>query len=214
MQNKQQPLHYELLSQADKDTYQRLCAAMSAPTNRNKKYKRVDDFKEIIDALNLYINHDEEDKWKRCLVTGLFPFKGGIAVNIGALKKIIMKCKSSINGSFKAIGYPIVSTKSVNCTELLEGIPCLKNNLVELRQWTIRYPESSIPVQPSAFQHDLKDVSPPVIETNQNHSFMTISVEPVVNAGPIKEQTSDTDSNLFSEDDSIFFGWNENCFEF
>lgn len=176
------PPHFEILSQADQDTYNRISAAISAPTNRNKRNKRADDFREILEALILYENHDEVDKWKRCLVCGLYPFEGGIAVNISTLKKLIFKCKSSINGSLKAIGYPNVTNKSSSCEELLNGIPYLRGNQAELRQWTVRY-KGAIPdsmskdtfdssVQYSAF------VTPPSpsISDESKYSLMTLSV--------------------------------------
>lgn len=133
------PNHWELLNEADKQTYDRICAALTAPSNKNKKNKRADEFREILEAISLFENHDEVDKWKRCLVCGVYQFEGGIAVNISALKRLVFKCKSSINGSLKAIGYPNVTYKSSTCEELLKGIPILRGNTAELRQWTVRY---------------------------------------------------------------------------
>lgn len=133
------PNHWELLNDADRQTYERIRAALTAPSNKNKKNKRADEFRDILEAIYLFENHDDVDKWKRCLVCGVFKFEGGIAVNISALKRLVFKCKSSINGSLKAIGYPNVKYKSSQCEELLQGIPYLKGNTVELRQWTVRF---------------------------------------------------------------------------
>ena len=202
MLQKQPPPHYELLSEADKDTYQRLFAAISAPSNRNKKNKRADDFQEIIDALCLFINHDEEDRWKRCLVCGLFPFEGGMAVNTSALKKLILKCKSSINGSFKAIGYPNVTTKSACCQELLNGIPFLKNNFMELRQWTVRFKDStSIKLLPANHHVIPHDVTPPVANIKPKDSMMSITISD----SNFSNQNSST-TNQYFQSESISFG--------
>ena len=205
MLQKQPPPHYDLLSEADKDTYQRIFAAISAPSTRNKKNKRADDFQEIIDALFLYINHDEEDRWKRCLVCGLFPFEGGIAVNTSALKKLVLKCKSSINGSLKAIGYPNVTTKSACCQELLNGIPFLKNNFVELRQWTIRYKDSTqiklLPVNHHVISHD---VTPPVVNIRPKESAMSITItDSNFQQNTANNQEFQTESISFGTDDDL-----------
>lgn len=138
MNLKNLPLHFGLLNNEDRFTYERIASAIAAPSTRNKRNKRAEEFQEIIDALDTYVNYEDGDKWKRALVCGIFKFKNGIAVNISQLKKLVLKCKSSINGSFRAIGYPNVSSKANECSELLECIPFLKNNASELRQWTIR----------------------------------------------------------------------------
>jgi hypothetical protein len=90
------PQHSELLSEADKDVHRRISAAFSAPSRRNK---RIDDFPEIIEAVELFINSDDVDKWRRSLVCGVFRPANRIAANITQLKWLVFKCKSSINGS-------------------------------------------------------------------------------------------------------------------
>jgi hypothetical protein len=132
------PRHWELLNEADKGIYLRMSAALSAPSCRNKRNKRIDDFQGILDAIEVFENSNQSDKWKRCLVCGVCRIANGIAVNIAQLKKLIFKCKSSINGSLKGLGYEIVVSKTSSCTELLNTIPHLRLNSSEQRQWTVR----------------------------------------------------------------------------
>jgi hypothetical protein len=70
-------------------------AALSAPSNPNK---RIDDFREIIEPVELFINSNDVDKWRRSLVCGVFRLANRIAVNIAQLKWLVFKSKSLING--------------------------------------------------------------------------------------------------------------------
>ena len=135
------PDHFDLLSEADKLTYNKLNDAIKTPVKKIRftNIQKNREFQEIIDALLLYINHDDNDKWKRSLVVGLYQFDNGIALNISSLKKLLKRCKTSINQSFKDIGYYNVTTRASFCSELLENIPFLKNNFNELKHWTVRF---------------------------------------------------------------------------
>lgn len=164
-------MYWELLSSDDQTTYRRICSAITAPSLKNKRNTKIDDFKEMLEAVDLFENHESEEKWKRCLVCGVVKFHGGIAVNISQLKQLVKKCKSSINGSLKGMGYTIISGKASECSELLEIIPNLKGNLGELRQWTVRYLEDS------AFTSDREDfVTPPLAINGELTDGATISI--------------------------------------
>jgi hypothetical protein len=58
----QNPQYWNLLSNDDKEIYSRIHSALSAPTSRNKRNKRIDDFREILDAIDLFENTDEYNK--------------------------------------------------------------------------------------------------------------------------------------------------------
>ncbi|EAX96043.1 hypothetical protein TVAG_309630 [Trichomonas vaginalis G3] len=202
------PNHWELLNEADKQTYDRICAALTAPSNKNKKNKRADEFREILEAITLFENHDEVDKWKRCLVCGVYQFEDGIAVNISALKRLIFKCKSSINGSLKAIGYPNVTYKCSSCEELLKGIPFLRGNTVELRQWTVRYRAPKEEAQ----NENTEYITPPTAISNFDNVDVSISnkEEKTTNEFQISDIFSNTSSfnwfsNQNSEDNDTYF---------
>ncbi|OHT11156.1 hypothetical protein TRFO_01053 [Tritrichomonas foetus] len=157
--NVERPPHWDLLSEDDKEVYIGISKVLSAPTNRNKRNRRIDDFKEIVDALEIFIEKDEEEAWKRRLVCGICLLDNGIAVNIARLRKIIFKCKSSINGSLKGLGYGSVISRTSSCTELFEKIPFLKSNTAELRQWTVR-----MRTHTQTQGDDEEDITPPACD--------------------------------------------------
>jgi hypothetical protein len=59
------PEHWTLLSDPDKEVSLQIRSAHSAPSSRNKRNKRIEDFQVILDAIELFLNTDEEDK--QCL---------------------------------------------------------------------------------------------------------------------------------------------------
>ncbi|KAK8892135.1 hypothetical protein M9Y10_029358 [Tritrichomonas musculus] len=177
------PPHWDLLSDEDKRIYKGIYQALSAPTNRNKRNKRIDDFREIIDAIMLFIDQDEADAWKRRLVCGVCKLSNGIAVNIAQLRKLIFKCKASINGSLKLMGYDVIASKTSSCTELFDKIPYLKTNSSEVRQWTIRL-SSNIQEPPEC------NITPPQAE------FFSAEVEPQNDLFDIRLTGYNTNSSL------------------
>jgi hypothetical protein len=132
------PQYWDLLDDDDKGIYLRIRAALSAPMTRNRRNKRIEDFRAIIDAIEVFQNSDVENKWRRCLVCGMCRLRNGIAVNTTQLKRLVFKCKSSINGSLKGLGYGVIVTDPSAGDELLEEIPYLRDNGIEFRRWTIR----------------------------------------------------------------------------
>jgi hypothetical protein len=160
-----EPDFFGMLSNDDKDVYMRIRSALSAPSSRNKRNTRIDDFREIIDAIDIFENTDEQDSWKRCLACGLCKLSEGIAVNTNQLQKLISKCKSSINGCLKGIGYDQVSSKPSMSDELLQQIPYLRGNTGEYRQWTIRVRSTPEPVQAS------DDITPPSAGSSTSDGF-------------------------------------------
>jgi hypothetical protein len=150
--------YWDFLTNDDKDVYRRINVALAAPTSRNKRNKRVDDFREILDAIELFEDSDVDDRWKRCLVCGICKLPNGIAVNTTQLKKLVFKCKSSINGSLKRLGWDTIVSKPNAYEELLNQIPYLRDHPTEVRQWTIRVGSGC------AISEVLADISPPLVE--------------------------------------------------
>jgi hypothetical protein len=127
------PEYWHLISDVEKDVYLRIRSALAAPSNRNKRNTRTDDFRETLDAIDIFINMDEEGKWKRSLVCGVCRLPGGLAINPGRLQRLIMKCKSWINGSLNRLGYTIAQPDFALSQELLQQLPALRENPAELR---------------------------------------------------------------------------------
>ena len=133
------PNFWDFLNDNDKHIYKKIYNALRSPKNNDKRFKRIDDFNEIINAIDLFENINDNDKWKRCLVCGIFKVKDMIAVNIHQLQCLIAKCKSSINGSLRKIGYGNIVKKEEGSEFLFEIIPYLKSNPSERRKWTLRF---------------------------------------------------------------------------
>jgi hypothetical protein len=137
------PQYWNFLSTADKEIYRRITAALSAPRSRNQKGRRIEDFSQIIQALEVFEGSDDDGKWKRCLVCGLCRIPEGIAVNTTQLKRLVFRCKSSINGSLKGIGYGRIISSAVAYESLFKQIPYLRHRPADIRQWTIRTCDTS-----------------------------------------------------------------------
>ena len=145
------PKFWGLLSNADRYQYMYLRAALSNPTTKNVKNKRVENFTETLEIIRQYTCRGDGDDWRRFLVTGIaWLSNGAIAVNTHQLRLLIMKCKSSINGSLHKMGFNFGMERSDATAILIQAIPILKDNAAELRQWTVRNnkpltPQSSPP---------------------------------------------------------------------
>jgi hypothetical protein len=98
----------------------------------------MEDFRAVIDAIEVFQNADSEDKWKRCLVCGICRLPNGIAVNTTRLRRLVFKCRSSINGSLRGLGYGLIVTDPSAIEELLNEIPYLREDSAEFRRWRIR----------------------------------------------------------------------------
>jgi hypothetical protein len=162
--------YWDFLSPADKEVYKRINAALAAPTNRSKRNKRVDDFKEILEAIEMFEDSDEEHRWARCLVCGVCKIPHGIAVNTTQLKRLVFKCKSSINGSLKRLGWGQVLSKPPAYEALLDRIPYLRDHPAEARQWTVR-------VGPGCPAEPPPDDTPPCARPAEAPGFEISAVE-------------------------------------
>jgi hypothetical protein len=52
------------------------------------------------------------------------------------------KCKSSINGALKLLGYATIVPRGDISPELVEALPNLRGKIRDLRQWSIRRPRN------------------------------------------------------------------------
>lgn len=137
------PAFYELLSKQDQMNYDMLRNSLSSPNCKNRRNKSIETFQSIIDTIHQFVVRNDGDDIKRALVCGVFWFKNSIAINIRQLKFIMSKCKSSINNSFKLLGYGTVP-QGINV--LREPFSTI-HKCVELRQWTVRQKISQKPEQ-------------------------------------------------------------------
>ena len=133
-----QPKYWELLSTCDQESYGYLQKTLSSPACKNRRNHSNETFSDILDTIKKFVIRNDENDWKRALVCGVGWIENGIAVNTRQLRLLIAKCKSSINGSFQALGYGSVPTSAETASALVKLFPFLKNAFPELRQWSVR----------------------------------------------------------------------------
>ena len=135
----QLPNFWNLLSELDRYQYNMLRASFSAAQcNKNQRNKRVENFTETLEAIKRYCCRGDANDWRRSLVCGVCWLPEGIAINTRQLKILIFKCKSSINGSLHKMGLSVNLGRTEAANAIVMSIPYLKDNLNELRQWTVR----------------------------------------------------------------------------
>lgn len=132
------PRYWDLLSDVDKNDYKRMRATLSSPSCKNRRNHSIETFREVIGTIHAYVFKSEEDQWQRALAAGMVWLADSIAINTHQLRLLTSKCKSSINGSFQALGYSTIPSGAESCSELIDRYSFMKNNFSELRQWTIR----------------------------------------------------------------------------
>lgn len=154
----QVPKYWNILSDFDKYHYNCLRMALSSQYGKNQRNKRIENFTEMLEIIKKFCVRGDGDDWRRFLVCGYCCFPEGIAINTRQLKILILKCKSSINGSLHKMGFNPNFGRAEACNSLLNAIPYLRENLNELRQWTVRKLQPHIP----------SPISPPITEIPNN----------------------------------------------
>lgn len=134
------PKFWGLLKPADMQQYICIRSALMSPYGKNYRNK-IENFGDVLQLLKGFCVKMDGDDWKRFLVAGIcFFIDGSIAINTHQLRLFIGKCKSSINGSLHKLGYIYSVERSEAIKSITNLIPALKDNTVELRQWTFRSP--------------------------------------------------------------------------
>jgi hypothetical protein len=136
------PLYWSLLSDADKLEYVRLSQffladqALSGLVRAGREHRGAVFMREVLALLN-YIERSVENAEIRCIVTGLAVHGPFVCINTRALKGILRRCKSSINGLFRELGYGQWRARWGREFVML-AMPSLRRDPGLLRQWTIR----------------------------------------------------------------------------
>jgi hypothetical protein len=107
--------------------------------------QRAKSFVGALDAIRQFVLRDDSDDPVRGLACGLYWLPDGIAVDVHAVRRLVPRCKSSINGSLHNLGYTM-SLGRLECAEILTKIfPFLRDQTTELRKWSIRKIEPQQP---------------------------------------------------------------------
>lgn len=132
-----QPLD-QFLNKDDYEYYQTLKKTLSSHICRNCRNRRVESFNEILLAIRYFVDHSNEDAWKRSLVCGVCWYKNYICVNIKQMSEFLEKCKSSINGSLQRLCLIVLQNKQQSFRILSEANPYLKNHKDLRKMWSVR----------------------------------------------------------------------------
>ena len=135
------------LNKDDFSNFQKLKKTLSSQICRNRRYKRIESFNEILLAIHGFINREKNDAWKRSLVCGICWYQNYVCTNIKQMSYLLDKCKSSINGSFQRISLIVIPSRKQTSDIMIDAIPYLKNHQELLKMWSVR---QYIP-QPQAF---------------------------------------------------------------
>jgi hypothetical protein len=135
---KRLPRFWGGLSTSDQGGYLALRAELAMPRFSNQRGRSKAQFRMMLDLIKAFVIRGDHEDLSRGLVCGMVWLSNGIAVNIQQLKLLSSKCKSSINGSFGALGYATMPSGADTAGELIQNFPFMKDQFSELRQWTIR----------------------------------------------------------------------------
>lgn len=139
------PEHFNQLDPKDKEEYIKLREKFYNIEKTTKGKDKLQSLTNAINDIKTFCRPGSSDDWKRSIACGIiFLSSSSIAINIQQLKILLCRCKSSINGSFKSLGYSSLSYDGKKIQKLLSKIPEFKNTKRESKKWTIKKHESDI----------------------------------------------------------------------
>ena len=174
------PKFLNLLSSSDQTQYHLLKEALSSHVCRNLRGKRLQAFVELLASIKKFcIRNDMEDSI-RCLVYGICWVPNGIAINTRQFGLLVNKCKSSINGSLQQLGYTTLQNRTESNSTITQAIPFLKDNFIELREWSIRLFVAATP-KPLNSSYDFLSLPPITSPAPLSNSSFSIFSKNITN---------------------------------
>jgi hypothetical protein len=143
----QVPPYFSALTEADRGEYWALQDRLLKFTDRRSRGHRLSTLADILSAVRAYAQRGDRDDGARCCVCGVCFLPSGIGVNSHQLHFLTNRCKSSINGALKLMGYSIVSARGDVNPELVTALPDLRGKTHDLRLWSVRKPPGSTPCE-------------------------------------------------------------------
>jgi hypothetical protein len=134
------PMYFCLLNDSDQAGYRQLQRDLLFLTERRHRGKRLATMTECLHRIIDWARRGGSDDWRRFLVCGVCCLASGLAVNSHQIQFLTNKCKSSINGALKKLGYATISRRGDTNPELVSTLPLLHGRTPELRQWSVRRP--------------------------------------------------------------------------
>lgn len=206
-QNQQLPEFWDLLCPADQEAYNRMRLALSSPACKHRRHHSKELNRGIVNTIKSFVVRNDNDDYKRALVTGIVWLPNAIAINTRQLRLLLSKCKSSINALFQNLGYFTIPTNTDYSSSIISCFPLLRDNFTELRKWTIRLmaappdnkaayvqqPQQQNIAQPNLPQQIPNQLpSPPVLNTIVPTKIESDPTQPVINSEIVKEENVPT----------------------
>ena len=132
------PDNANILSEKDLDEYQNMRRCFFSDSSKSKKGERLELLNKRLNHIKSFIEKPDGNEWKRGIVCGIFFLKNSLAINIQALRTLLGKCKSSINGSLQQLGYIARPQTTEFTSELTQKIPLSFRHIAEINKWTMR----------------------------------------------------------------------------
>jgi hypothetical protein len=134
-----------MLSSSDQEQYKVLQESLLQIAGGRRRGVRLVRLCDQLDAIRQFAQRGDADDSKRCCVCGVCFLTSGIGINSHQLLYLTNRCKSSINGALKLMGYKIVSSRGDINPELVDALPNLRGDTRELRHWSVRAPFAYTP---------------------------------------------------------------------
>jgi hypothetical protein len=127
-----------LLTEDDRRAYEKLHHEMEQMAVRTPRKQLGTMFKDVIAKVHLFAIHNDGNDAIRCLVCGSVWLEDALGISTRRLTKLIGRCRSLINAGLQSFGYGTVPTTPEHIALLVKVFPFLRENVGEMRQWTIR----------------------------------------------------------------------------
>ena len=126
------------LSPEDRECYTALQMSFAQAGHPTSRDRRATSFCEEIARILRFVDRRNEDRELRVFAAGVAKMGNVMCVNTRQLKKLLRRCKSSINNSFQQIGFVAVKMKPCDDPKIAEFLPGIANFPFIVRQWTVR----------------------------------------------------------------------------
>jgi hypothetical protein len=138
------PLSYwNQVSQDDQTEFMQLRAHLRRGQQPMSKDVRIASLRRELLLVLSYLERSPDNMEARAILAGICFVGPAVCVNTGQLKSLIGRCKSSINGCFKQLGFVAVRTKAKARGFIAAALTSLKDRPEMIRQWTVRCTSSA-----------------------------------------------------------------------
>lgn len=128
----------ESLSAEDGEYYMALQASFPETSHLTARDRKNNSFRKEVTQIIDFVDRRDEDREVRACATGLVKVGNLLCVNTRQLKKLIHRCKSSINNGLQHLGFTAVKLKPGDDRLLAAALPGIAHYPCIARQWTVR----------------------------------------------------------------------------